>query len=233
MFGSYREMLGYDDEEEFIGAKRSTVGIMGHGAIGKTTLCRALLGKDPSKFHPSTAGIEFHKWRVNDHTITFADFGGQDIWSDIVKDFMVQLLRAKLILLVFDASSPKSFRATISDFNRWIDYLEEAGSRTNLVRPVLFVGAKIDEDNPRLINRGGISDTARSYVNALRDIVERVAAPNQTRTLRLLHEESFSRRRLERNVFFVSGLYYDKNDDYRQRIEALRTEIKYAVGIKE
>lgn len=235
VFGSsYRELLGYTDEEEDPSdpSKVSTVGIMGHGAIGKTTLCRAIMGKDPSMFHPSTAGIEFHKWRIDDRTVSFADFGGQDIWDGIVKDFMIQLLRARLLLLAFDAGSPKSFSRTVADFHRWIDYLEEAGSKTTMVRSVVFVGCKIDEDNPRLISKGGMSETAKSYDRALREIVERVASPNQTQTLRLLHDESTPGRRVDRNVFFLSGLYFDRNPDYLSRIEALREEIKRATIIR-
>ncbi len=209
----------------FIPAK---IAVAGLGNVGKTTLCRAIMGEDTRVERVETAGLQYHNWSYGDGSVIFFDFGGQEMWDSILRRTIQRLsglLTAKLMLLVFDVSNIKTFKETVSDLNRWIDYFEEAGKDSTVARPVLFVGNKIDCENPERIQNGGLDISVRELRTPLMDIISRIASPNQTHTLRLLHPSHDPRVRFEKNVHWVSALYYKENPDYMQRMEALRKEI--------
>ncbi len=204
------------------------VAVAGLGNVGKTTLCRAIMGEDTTAERVETAGLQYHNWSFEGGSVIFFDFGGQEMWDTILRRTIQRLsglLTAKLILMVFDVSTKKTFKETVYDLNRWIDYFEEAGRKSNFARPVLFVGNKIDCENPERIEKGGIDVPIRELRTPLMDIMSRIASPNQTHTLRLLHPSHDPRERFEKNVVWVSALYYNRNEDYRQRMERLRQEI--------
>ena len=70
--------------------------------------------------------------------------------------------------------------------------------------------------------------SVRNAQRALMEIIDRIASPNQTQTLKLLYPGNNPKERFEKNVRWISAKYYNRNPDYMQRIEDLRKDIIYA-----
>jgi len=101
--------------------------------VGKTSICRAYLGKELPK--TMTIGIEIEYLKLNDKEIVIWDISGQKRFREVVESFMIG---ASLVVLVFDLSR----RETLLNLKEWVDILTK-NTMSKEIKAIL-VGNKAD-----------------------------------------------------------------------------------------
>ncbi len=136
-----------EDSVRFLHAK---VLLVGQGEVGKTTLMKKILDPDHTVkpgTEDTTEGIDIQPWSiqctleddsVEDITVHFWDFGGQEIYHSTHQFF---LTKRSLYLFVWDARKEEDPRA----FDYWLEIIRLLGQGS----PIIMVMNKADE---RIIN---------------------------------------------------------------------------------
>lgn len=109
----------------------SKVLFAGEGGVGKTSIIRKFLGDGLSR--GITLGVDFHFIRKNNVNIMIWDFSGQERFKPLIENLFCG---AKLLVLVFDLSRPK----TLLKLMDWANYVR---SKVDQI-PVIVVGNKKD-----------------------------------------------------------------------------------------
>ncbi|MHA1590316.1 MAG: Rab family GTPase [Candidatus Njordarchaeales archaeon] len=131
---------------------------IGDGGVGKTSVCRAYLGKGLSR--EITIGIDVESINVGDYRILIWDLSGQEQFKKIVPEFLTG--NPSLIVLFFDLSR----RHTLQDLSGWISMIpEKIKKKTKFI----LVGNKADL--PREVSREEVEKAIKSLgVNIIKYI---------------------------------------------------------------
>lgn len=117
--------------------------VIGYGAVGKTTLIRALAGKGFNKI-PCTDGVEVSEFSVtkDSKTMTFYfwDFAGQDDYYSTHRFFMSKNC---IVLLAWKMTDLANTKMTELSHKFWLDSIQMIVSKC----PVIVVGTHADECN--------------------------------------------------------------------------------------
>jgi internalin A len=119
--------------------------LIGHGAVGKTSLVRRLIDRDFKPDETKTEGIDIRHWqiRARDENVKLRvwDFGGQEIMHATHQFFLTE---RSLYLLVLNARKDEGN----NDVEYWLKIIESFGKDA----PVLIIANKSDE-HPLKLNR--------------------------------------------------------------------------------
>jgi len=153
--------------------------LLGHGAVGKTSLVNRLVYDTFYTHEKKTEGIRITPWPIHlqtgeDVSLNIWDFGGQEIMHSTHQFF---LTRRSLYLLVLNGRQGHED----SDAEYWLNFIKSFGENS----PVILVLSKINE-HPFDLNRRALmhkfpnirdfieTDCAdRTGINQLRDTIER------------------------------------------------------------
>lgn len=129
------------------------VAVIGNEAVGKTSLCKALAGKDLDNCHIPTIGIDLHVAYINTARgqikIALWDLSGQGKF-DIILTCYVETYPS--LIFCYSADSSKNFSVMVNKY----DYYKNLGYLNN--KHVIICATKIDspETNNELIEKGKI-----------------------------------------------------------------------------
>ena len=119
--------------------------LVGHGAVGKTSLVRRLIDRDFNPDENKTEGIDIRHWEVKAREenvrLRVWDFGGQEIMHATHQFFLTE---RSLYLLVLNARKDEGN----NDVEYWLKIIESFGKDA----PVLVIANKSDE-HPLKLNR--------------------------------------------------------------------------------
>jgi internalin A len=119
--------------------------LIGHGAVGKTSLVRQLIDRDFKPDETKTEGIDIRHWQIKarEETVKLRvwDFGGQEIMHATHQFFLTE---RSLYLLVLNARKDEGN----NDVEYWLKIIESFGKDA----PVLIIANKSDE-HPLKLNR--------------------------------------------------------------------------------
>ncbi len=119
--------------------------LIGHGAVGKTSLVRQLIDHDFKPDENKTEGIDIRAWLITarEETVKLRvwDFGGQEIMHATHQFFLTE---RSLYLLVLNARKDEGN----NDVEYWLKIIESFGKDA----PVLIIANKSDE-HPLKLNR--------------------------------------------------------------------------------
>ena len=119
--------------------------LIGHGAVGKTSLVRQLIDRDFNPDENKTEGIDIRHWQIAARKETVKlrvwDFGGQEIMHATHQFFLTE---RSLYLLVLNARKDEGN----NDVEYWLKIIESFGKDA----PVLIIANKSDE-HPLKLNR--------------------------------------------------------------------------------
>jgi small GTP-binding protein len=119
--------------------------LVGHGAVGKTSLVRQLIDRDFKPDENKTEGIDIRHWTVTAREenvrLRVWDFGGQEIMHATHQFFLTE---RSLYLLVLNARKDEGN----NDVEYWLKIIESFGKDA----PVLVIANKSDE-HPLKLNR--------------------------------------------------------------------------------
>ena len=111
------------------------VAFIGDSGVGKTSLIKAFLGEDV-KNTKTTIAIDNYVLTKNGAKIVLWDFAGQRWFSDILINF---IKGARLIVLVFDLSDPKTLTNIMT---YWIPHIKKHAYKDAFI---ILVGNKKDK----------------------------------------------------------------------------------------
>ncbi len=116
--------------------------LVGHGAVGKTSLMKRLINDDYNNHESSTEGIDIKQWNLlseddKELKINIWDFGGQDIYYSTHQFF---LSKRSLYILVWDARIEKMM-PNMASFDYWLNIVSLLSQKS----PILVVHSKVDE----------------------------------------------------------------------------------------
>jgi small GTP-binding protein len=124
--------------------------LVGHGAVGKTSLVRRLIDRDFNPDENKTEGIDIRHWEVKAREekvrLRVWDFGGQEIMHATHQFFLTE---RSLYLLVLNARKDEGN----NDVEYWLKIIESFGKDA----PVLVIANKSDE-HPLKLNRRHLQD---------------------------------------------------------------------------
>jgi small GTP-binding protein len=139
---SYWQKLKQGDRKPLNEAK---VILIGHGAVGKTSLVRQLIDRYFKPDETKTEGIDIRAWQITarEETVKLRvwDFGGQEIMHATHQFFLTE---RSLYLLVLNARKDEGN----NDVEYWLKIIESFGKDA----PVLIIANKSDE-HPLKLNR--------------------------------------------------------------------------------
>ncbi|MFZ4730111.1 MAG: leucine-rich repeat protein, partial [Pseudanabaena sp.] len=119
--------------------------LIGHGAVGKTSLVRQLIDRDFKPDENKTEGIDIRHWQISAREeavkLRVWDFGGQEIMHATHQFFLTE---RSLYLLVLNARKDEGN----NDVEYWLKIIESFGKDA----PVLIIANKSDE-HPLKLNR--------------------------------------------------------------------------------
>jgi small GTP-binding protein len=119
--------------------------LIGHGAVGKTSLVRQLIDRDFKPDENKTEGIDIRLWQITARKeavkLRVWDFGGQEIMHATHQFFLTE---RSLYLLVLNARKDEGN----NDVEYWLKIIESFGKDA----PVLIIANKSDE-HPLKLNR--------------------------------------------------------------------------------
>jgi internalin A len=119
--------------------------LIGHGAVGKTSLVRQLIDRNFKPDETKTEGIDIRYWQITarEETVKLRvwDFGGQEIMHATHQFFLTE---RSLYLLVLNARKDEGN----NDVEYWLKIIESFGKDA----PVLIIANKSDE-HPLKLNR--------------------------------------------------------------------------------
>ncbi len=119
--------------------------LIGHGAVGKTSLVRQLIDRNFKPDETKTEGIDIRHWKITarEETVKLRvwDFGGQEIMHATHQFFLTE---RSLYLLVLNARKDEGN----NDVEYWLKIVESFGKDS----PVLIIANKSDE-HPLKLNR--------------------------------------------------------------------------------
>ncbi len=119
--------------------------LIGHGAVGKTSLVRRLIDRNFKPDETKTEGIDIRHWQITarEETVKLRvwDFGGQEIMHATHQFFLTE---RSLYLLVLNARKDEGN----NDVEYWLKIIESFGKDA----PVLIIANKSDE-HPLKLNR--------------------------------------------------------------------------------
>jgi internalin A len=119
--------------------------LIGHGAVGKTSLVRQLIERNFKPDETKTEGIDIRHWQITarEETVKLRvwDFGGQEIMHATHQFFLTE---RSLYLLVLNARKDEGN----NDVEYWLKIIESFGKDA----PVLIIANKSDE-HPLKLNR--------------------------------------------------------------------------------
>ncbi len=119
--------------------------LIGHGAVGKTSLMGQLIDRDFKPDETKTEGIDIRHWQISAReenvTLRVWDFGGQEIMHATHQFFLTE---RSLYLLVLNARKDEGN----NDVEYWLKIIESFGKDA----PVLIIANKSDE-HPLKLNR--------------------------------------------------------------------------------
>jgi internalin A len=119
--------------------------LIGHGAVGKTSLMRQLIDRNFKPDETKTEGIDIRHWQIKarEETVKLRvwDFGGQEIMHATHQFFLTE---RSLYLLVLNARKDEGN----NDVEYWLKIIESFGKDA----PVLIIANKSDE-HPLKLNR--------------------------------------------------------------------------------
>ncbi|PZV15467.1 MAG: GTP-binding protein [Pseudanabaena sp.] len=119
--------------------------LIGHGAVGKTSLVRQLIDRNFKPDENKTEGIDIRHWQITarEETVKLRvwDFGGQEIMHATHQFFLTE---RSLYLLVLNARKDEGN----NDVEYWLKIIESFGKDA----PVLIIANKSDE-HPLKLNR--------------------------------------------------------------------------------
>jgi small GTP-binding protein len=119
--------------------------LIGHGAVGKTSLARQLIDRNFKPDETKTEGIDIRAWQIKarEETVKLRvwDFGGQEIMHATHQFFLTE---RSLYLLVLNARKDEGN----NDVEYWLKIIESFGKDA----PVLIIANKSDE-HPLKLNR--------------------------------------------------------------------------------
>jgi small GTP-binding protein len=120
--------------------------LIGHGAVGKTSLARQLIDHDFKPDENKTEGIDIRHWQIvaREETVNLRvwDFGGQEIMHATHQFFLTE---RSLYLLVLNARKDEGN----NDVEYWLKIIESFGKDA----PVLIIANKSDEHPLKLNHR--------------------------------------------------------------------------------
>ncbi len=121
--------------------------LVGHGAVGKTSLMKRLIHNDYNNHESSTEGIDIKQWDLlsedkKELKINIWDFGGQDIYYSTHQFF---LSKRSLYILVWDARIEKMM-PNMASFDYWLNIVSLLSQKS----PILVVHSKVDERIKRI-----------------------------------------------------------------------------------
>lgn len=144
--------------------KKAKVLFLGDGSVGKTSICRAYLGKELPKM--MTIGIEIEYLKIDDKDIVIWDISGQKRFQEIVQSFV---RGADLVVLVFDLSR----KETLFNLKEWINIvIKNANSNVKAI----LVGNKADL--AKEVTKKDIDDFLQSTNVKIMDYIETSARTN-------------------------------------------------------
>ncbi|WP_028469928.1 COR domain-containing protein [Neptunomonas japonica] len=112
--------------------------IVGEGDVGKTELCRSILGLQDGNPPDSTEGISILRWNVKpkdqEYIINLWDFGGQEIYHSTHQYF---LTKKSVYVLVWTARTDDDFYS----FDYWLNIINLLSDSS----PLIIVQNKCDE----------------------------------------------------------------------------------------
>jgi len=116
--------------------------IVGHGAVGKTSLVKRLVENTYVENEKTTEGIDIKNWELklneeNNLKINIWDFGGQEIYYSTHQFF---LSKRSLYVLVWDARID-FMMPNLTSFDYWLSIVSLLSNNS----PILIVQNKIDE----------------------------------------------------------------------------------------
>ena len=118
--------------------------VIGDKAVGKSSICNAIINKHFSDYLGPTIGVEYvaEYFTVQDVTIKcqFWDISGDSSYSEITNSYLQDNIG---VLLVFDKSNKNSF----TNIKKWIKLL---GDKINSV--ILLIGNKSDKTDIQVTN---------------------------------------------------------------------------------
>ncbi len=121
--------------------------LVGHGAVGKTTLMKRLIYDKYNEHEKTTEGIDIREWDLqqnnkNNLRINTWDFGGQDIYYSTHQYF---LSKRSIYILVWDARIEKMM-PNMASFDYWLNIVSLLSENS----PILVVHSKVDERIKRI-----------------------------------------------------------------------------------
>ncbi|MBT2788066.1 MULTISPECIES: COR domain-containing protein [unclassified Halomonas] len=112
--------------------------IVGEGNVGKTELCRSVLGVSHDDKPPSTEGISILRWTVTpedqEYVVNLWDFGGQEIYHSTHQYF---LTKKSVYVLLWTARTDDDFL----NFDYWLNIVNLLSDSS----PLIVVQNKCDE----------------------------------------------------------------------------------------
>jgi len=144
------------------------VAFIGDSGVGKTSLIKAFFGEDV-RGTKSTLAIDHYILNKDGLKVVLWDFAGQKWLADILIEF---IRGAKLIVLVFDLSNPKTLSNILT---YWVPHIKQYGDEDSFI---ILVGNKKD--------RKKIPD--KLVVNVLDKIKEQIKLQLFIQTSALLNE---------------------------------------------
>ncbi len=124
--------------------------LIGHGAVGKTSLVRQLIDRNFKPDETKTEGIDIRAWQIKarEETVKLRvwDFGGQEIMHATHQFFLTE---RSLYLLVLNARKDEGN----NDVEYWLKIIESFGKDA----PVLIIANKSDE-HPLKLNRRNLQE---------------------------------------------------------------------------
>merc|ERR1711966_480034 len=124
--------------------------VVGAGAVGKSAITlRLCSGKFPKKYDPTIEDSYRKKLEVDEKvcTLDILDTAGQDEYSTLREEYMVE---GRGFVLVYSITDAESF-AKMDEFKNQID---KACSKTGFKVPIILVGNKCDMEEARVIGAG-------------------------------------------------------------------------------
>jgi small GTP-binding protein len=144
----------------------ANVVLLGESSVGRTSIRRAIMGKNFIEQHLSTVGASMEKKVIvldeKEIEFTLMDLGGQDFYASVRSNFYRNV---KAALVVFDLTKRETFNAV----DKWLRELYSNSKKQ--VLPFILVGNKKDmkrevspEDGQRLSNHLSNQTRKNGYV---------------------------------------------------------------------